>query len=807
MLGNILIVLAIITGVFTLVMYYYTFKGYRNTLSLARKGYYLMTSLIVAASALLLYYILNHQFQYAYVFEYSSKDLSIGLLLSTFFAGQQGSFLLWLLFTALLGLLLIKYLSGDTEKESAFMLIYTLAALFLIILINPLLKNPFTYLWQEPGYLELKYFNPAYFNLPALQGFTAINKNTGGEFIRMVPELKAALSNLGISMSDFIVQGKGLNPLLQNFWMQIHPPLLFAGFAMTTIPYSFAMSSIIRNEYKSWIKDSLPWLAGAMMVLGFAIMVGGYWAYGVLGWGGFWGWDPVENSSLVPWLIGVAAIHTMLIQRKTQEADGMGKYIKTNLVLSILTFVFVIYSTFLTRSGILSEASVHSFVDPGMLTYLFLLGFITTFTILGIGGVIYRWKEIKPVTVSEESFLNRQTGLIYGAALLIGAAIIITVGTSAPIFGRAVDVKFYNHLNLPIAILITILISLSLFLKWKSTALNDFLKHVAFYTVISSLLTTVVIIISPIESFLNIVFTFAIFFTITANLVLFIKAIKVNYIYSGGHLAHIGVGIFLLGVLLSGNYTISRQLDLPKGQGVKFNNYKLKFVGHNPIENGKKFAFNIEINDGNNTNVASPVMFKSEYNNNVMREPAILEGLSKDFYVSPLGFSEGDDSHSSKKIEVILGKGETVDYNKSKITFSNFTMSDEDKSAMLAGKDFKMSAELSVLYEGELYVSNPGIKFTKNKHETIESVIEPANIKLEVTNIDASGSIDLIVTALNPENEAEDTDRPETLTVEASIKPNINLVWIGVLLITTGFIIAALRRRNELTGRKGRDIK
>lgn len=171
MLGNIFIILAIISGVFSLIMYYYSFKGYTNTLSLARNSYYFMTAFIVAASALLFYFILSHQFQYSYVFEYSGKDLSFGLLLSSFFAGQEGSFLLWLLFTALIGVFLIKYLSDNSKKESAFMIFYTLVTLFLVILINPLLKNPFVYIWQDLIYLELKYFNPAYFDIPGILVF------------------------------------------------------------------------------------------------------------------------------------------------------------------------------------------------------------------------------------------------------------------------------------------------------------------------------------------------------------------------------------------------------------------------------------------------------------------------------------------------------------------------------------------------------------------------------------------------------------------------------------------------------------
>jgi cytochrome c-type biogenesis protein CcmF len=244
-------------------------------------------------------------------------------------------------------------------------------------------------------------------------------------------------------------------------------------------------------------------------------------------------------------------------------------------------------------------------------------------------------------------------------------------------------------------------------------------------------------------------------------------------------------------------------MDLRKGEEVKFYDYSLKYIGHEPLEDGKKFAFNVEIKDGNSTKLASPVMFNSRYNNNTMREPDIIEGLSKDFYVSPLGFSEGDNAHNPDLTEVILQKGESVDFNNAKITFSKFSISDDDMKAMLDGSEFMMGADLTVEHEGNNYSANPNIKFTTGKQEIIESVIEPANIKLAVTKIDATGSIDLVLSVLNSEQPTiSDEDNTEVLTVEASIKPNINLVWLGVLLITIGCIIAALRRRKELVGRK-----
>ncbi len=688
MIGNLLITASLITGIFTVIMYYYTFRGYTNTLALARRGYYVMALFAAGASAFLLYLILTHQYQYNYVFEYSSNDLSFGLLLSSFFAGQEGSFLLWLLFSAVLGLFLIKNLSGDSARESSFMMVYTLIAVFLAVLISPFLKNPFTSIWADPNYMQLKYFNSSYLGMPDLQRFIMAD-NTGQQFLHTGPQLQAVLASLNIPVEKFLIAGKGLNPLLQNFWMQIHPPLLFVGFAMTSIPYSFAMSAILRKDYKTWVSKSLPWLSVSMSVLGLAIMIGGYWAYGVLGWGGFWGWDPVENSSLVPWIIGIALLHTLIIQKNTQLKGGNGKYIRTNLVLSIMTFVFVIYSTFLTRSGILSEASVHSFVAPGMTTYLLLLGFILTFTILGIGGVAARWKELKSLSTQEEKFLSRETGLFYGSALMLGSALIIILGTSSPIFGSSVDISYYTTMNFPLAILMMFLIAFTLILRWRSTDKKELIRLTAIHLVIAGAAAAVIAFAAGMSSIYFMIFTLTACFVISTNISTILKSLKINYLITGGQIAHIGVGIFLLGVLLSGNFSESEQLTLPKGKEVKALNHTFVFTGYNRIMGSDKYSFDVQIKSKTRTVKASPVMFISAFNNSLMREPDILPGWGKDIYISPVGYDENG-----------------------------------------AGNDGQ---------------GNPG----------------------------------------------------EVLTVEASIKRNMDLVWSGVILITAGLIIAAFRRRRE----------
>ena len=798
MLGNILITLSLVTGIFTILMYYYTLKGYANTLVLARRGFYLMTALVAAASAFLLYLILTHQYQYYYVFEYSSGNLSFGLLLSTFYAGQEGSFLLWLLFAVVLGLFLIKNLSDDSMQESSFMLVYTLIAVFLAILISPLLKNPFSYIWSEAGYVPAKYFNASYLGLPALRNFIFSNNN-GEQFVKFGSDLKAALAGLNIPLQHFIIAGKGLNPLLQNFWMQIHPPLLFVGFAMAGIPYSFAMSALIRKDYKSWVYKSLPWLAVSMSVLGLAIMIGGYWAYGVLGWGGFWGWDPVENSSLVPWIVGVALLHTLIIQKNSQTREDNPKYARTNLVLSILTFVFVIYSTFLTRSGILSNASVHSFVAPGMITYLFLLGFILTFTVVGLGGILLRWKDLKKLSRSTESFLSRENGLLYGATLLLGSAIIIIVGTSTPIFGSSVETSFYNTMNFPLAILIMFMIAFSLLLRWHETPKEEIIRGSVIHLLISIIATVLIVITSRMSSIYFMLYTLMASFTIITNIGVIRKSIKTSYLLTGGQIAHIGVGVFLLGVLLSGNFSKSQELILPKGKEVHALNHTFKYTGYEQIKGSGKYSFNVEIKSGNKTVTAAPVMFVSEYNNNTMREPDILPGIGKDLYISPVEYSEngtGSNNNSNNQKNIVLKKGDSFEFDNAKITFAKFQFPKDAMKKMTEGKNFEMGAELNIDYNGKNYSLVPAIQFVNNKKEVIPRTFEPADLQFQIEHLDVSGSINLIVSRLGKQNETSSAPN-EVLTIDASVKQNIDLVWLGVVLITIGLLIAYFRRRRE----------
>ncbi|MFC2135584.1 heme lyase CcmF/NrfE family subunit [Bacteroidota bacterium] len=795
MLGNIFLTLALLASVFSVIMYYFTYRGYENTLKMARLSYHVMAVLVIAASALLLHAILTHQYEYKYVFGYSGSDLSTGLLMSTFWAGQEGSFLLWVLFTAITGLILLEYTAKRGDLEPRVMMIFTLAAGFLLVMVNPLLKSPFTYIYSEANYIDIKYLNRSLLSMPFISGFSFQDPGSGQQFIKMGPDLYAALTAGGIELKEFIIAGKGLNPLLQNFWMQIHPPLLFVGFAMSTVPFAFAVSALMKNEYKDWVKQALPWVLSCAMVLGFAIMLGGYWAYGVLGWGGYWGWDPVENASLVPWLIGVASIHTLLVQKKTQAGGGTGRFVKTNLILSILTFVLVIYSTFLTRSGILGDASVHSFAEPGMLVYLFLVLFIVVFAGLGLSGLIYRWKYLTANFEHEENMLSRELALFTGAVALIASALIVLFGTSAPIFGTTVEIRFYNELNLPIAIIIGIINGLSLFVKWKATEGKEVLKSSIPSLIVTFVVTLMVVFIGGVYDLMMIILTFASLFALFVNIEVAWKIMQGQKIALGSYVAHAGMALFLLGVMATGAYKKEKQVDLPKGETVDVMGYDLTFTGYETIEGGKKYAFNIDVAKDGDVEVVAPVMYIAEFNNSLMREPDILSMFTKDYYISPISYLDGKDQSSSNNV-VNLNKGKSYEFNDANITFTAFNFDQHSQSSMMSGGKFEIGAKLTVNFNGKNYEAEPIMTVIGGERSFTHAEVPEANLKIDMTNLDASGRVSLVFSLLDGSETTIDTAK-DILTIEASIEPFIILVWAGVLVMVLGFFVSIVRRSKE----------
>ncbi|MCZ6702904.1 MAG: cytochrome c biogenesis protein CcsA, partial [Ignavibacteria bacterium] len=739
---------------------------------------------------------LTHQYQYKYVFSYSNNSLDTGFLLASFWGGQEGSFMLWLLLTSIIGIILQSYTSKRKDLEPQVMIVFTLTTLFLLVMVSPWFKNPFEYIWATPMFLDLKSINSQYLELPFLQSFFFTDNSSGAGFIQMNAELHGLLAGSGISVNQFIVDGRGLNPQLLNFWMQIHPPILFTGFAMSTVPFAFALSALIKNNYKDWVKQAFPWLLAGMGILGLGVMLGGYWAYEMLGWGGYWAWDPVENSSLIPWIIGVAAIHTMLVQRKTQSKGGIGKFAKTNLILCILTYILVLYSSFLTRSGVLGDASVHSFVDPGNIVYFFLLLFMGTFLIMGFGAIAYRWKSLTDDTRIEEGLLSRELALFTAAIVLISSAVIILVGTSAPIFGQSVDTFFYDEMHIPLAIIIGLLNGLSLLIKWKNTKGEDLLKKSLPFLGVTFVITCLIVIFGGIDRIIIVLLTLSTVFVLVVNSEVAFKIVKGNKKMLGAYVAHIGIALFILGVIGSSVYSQQLDINLVKNETKTAFGYEMTFTGWSPIDNNTKYSFNIDIKKGDSKYLVKPVMYVSDFNNSLMRIPAILTLLTQDLYISPNGYDEGKKSALNNGKTIFLQKGSSTNFNGATITFEKFNFGKETMTAMQAGRDFQMGVILVIIKEGEAEETELLRKQVNGNVEFTSYSSEEFDLKIDLVNLSAS-NIEISILKISEVKTDQHTQAQEILYVSASIKPFISFVWIGVAVMVFGFFIAVARRLPE----------
>ncbi|CUS90076.1 cytochrome c-type biogenesis protein CcmF, partial [Candidatus Kryptonium thompsonii] len=733
----------------------------------ARLSYHISAIFVILASAFLLYLILTHQFQYTYVWSYSSTDLSTPLLISTFYAGQEGSFMLWTFYTAVLGLFLMSY-SRRNGYEAEVMSVYSLVKVLLLLIL--VVKSPFEYVWETwPNQVH--------------EGF--------------VPP-----------------EGRGLNPLLQNFWMVIHPPIIFMGFAAMAIPYSHAVAALLRREYLTWVKPAMPWTIFAALALGAGLAIGGFWAYETLGWGGFWGWDPVENSSLVPWLIAVGTIHTMYVQRRT------GAFARWNLGMSILAFILVLYSTFLTRSGVLGDTSVHSFVDPGMWVYLLLISLILTFSFIGFGLLFARRKEIPKVKV-ESDLLSREYNLFLASALLLIVAGFVIVGTSSPIITKilqgkasAVDVSYYNKTTLPLGIIMALLIGLAQTMWWRRTNPEALMNSLLFPTAAATVFTSILI-VAGVREVLMALFVLTSSFAFFVSLRIAYKIARGNPKYIGAYLTHIGVALFFLGVIASTKYDKTQVVSLPKDQAINVFGYKLTYIGNQKIDK-EKVAYNVKVEKDGDSFIAPLQMYFSEYNQGVMRHPYIFSllnydifsnpnllaflvknTLTNDLYLSPMSLekSGGFNPHTTGDL-IILDKNQEKVVGDYTLKFIRFDMSSEDMAKMMSGQDFAIGAVIEVTYKGKKQQVIPKIFYRNNM--PVPEGVKVGDKQLTFVNLNVeSGQIAVSLRSNGAVSEFQD-EPVEVLVIEASVKPFINLVWFGVIVILAGFVVSMIRRISEV---------
>ncbi len=731
---------ALLSGLACVATYLRVDRGRKDLLPLARTLYAAYATCVVAASAMLMTLLLQHRFDVSYVNSYSSADLPLHFLISTFWAGQEGSFLLWCLWGSLIGLFVWR---SAKEQEAPVMAVYLATFLGLIAILCK--QSPFKFL-PPPA--------------PA--------------------------------------DGVGLNPLLQDPWMVIHPPVMFIGFASLSVPFSFAIAALWKKRWDGWIVRALPWALLTFLTLGTAILMGGYWAYKTLGWGGYWGWDPVENTSLVPWLFTAALVHGMFLQRVRK------RHRKINLILACTAYAAILYGTFLTRSGVLADFSVHSFIDLGITGWL--VAILGTFVVASIALLAWRWRSIPVVAEEESPLLSRSVLFILGIAVFCALATVILLGTSAPILTRLsgtpsqVQTSFYAKTTAPAGFLLVFLASLVPFVSWKGDRFGEFLKSARRSLIVAGVLTVVAVGFGARKPG-TLVLLFTALFAADMNLRAVLRKAKgAKFGGAGGYLAHVGVGIMLAGVVISGAYARSQRLTLPVNVPKKAGGATLTFLRVVPGTAERKQAMEIKVDTPRGKSFyAYPKMYENSRTGQLMANPSIASSPITDLYIAPQQYDPGQPETVGR--DVRLTKGTTTNIDGVGFTFRDFNA---DRSAMMRG-------EKTVLVLTDLTITPAdGV----NRDVTIKYVFHMDGREAEAEEVDIPGvpGGKARVVAVSPNDGAvmlrlrgvsKDPGQEfqaatvESLSVDVTRKPLISLVWGGFYVMMAGGILAFVKRSKE----------
>jgi len=725
--------LAFICLIISIVSYYLHYRNRtKESLLLGRYAFYCSTGLIFFQAALLMWGILTHQFHWQYVFSYSSRDLSTFYLISTFWGGQEGTFLLWLVLGAIYGIILIR---KKFDEEPLIMSFMSLVLAFITMIL--IKKSPFTYVWD---------LNPARFEAG------------------MVP-----------------IDGNGLNPLLQDPWMIIHPPVLFTGYSATMILFAFAMTALVTRKHDGWIRTVFPFAIFVVLALGTGIILGGYWAYTTLGWGGYWGWDPVENSSFIPWMSSIAFLHGAIIQRRH------GGLKRTNIFLALLTFVLVLYGSFLTRSGILSDFSVHSFSESILTDYL--TAFVVLFIALSLIAYIYGTKNIMTVRVSEK-FFTRETFMLFGILALLLSSIFTFFGTSAPLITGIfadkpsdVSIEYYKMLNAPVAILIGLFIAISPILSWRRENQAKILKYHyhLLITIIIGILAFMFGLRDPLPLIIFILFVFV----IAVNGEIVFRMIKRRNLDFGGYFSHVGIGFMLIGIITSSSYATNTRITLPLNSPQQVLTYEMNYRGFRTGADGKDEAVIQVTGDGKTPWEAAPKFYWSEFNQAFMRNPSVHNLWLKDLYISPIQVIPPEPDNTGDP--VTLTKSNPVYFETYRLIFDGYEMRDHSHTA----NTIEVFAVVQVSEGGTLSTIRPGIKVSGQQKQLIPAYLPGTERALMIQDINIDeDKITILVDNIIDQEE----DRREMLAVEVTEKPLINVLWLGTIVMISGISISLINR-------------
>ena len=752
---------------------------------LARTAFLIEALTVVGSFVVLFYVIYNHLFEYKYAYTHSDKNLPFEYLLSCFWEGQEGSFLLWSFWHAVLGLILIKTAKAH---EAGVMMVISFAQLMLASMVIGLYvfdvkigSSPFILLRHE-------------MNWPIL---------SRPDYVQLLKD------------------GTGLNTLLQNYWMVIHPPILFLGFASTIVPFAYAVAGLLKKEHQ-WVKSALPWANFSAGILGLGIMMGAAWAYESLTFGGYWAWDPVENASLVPWLTLVAGIHTAMIYNKT------GASLKATYLFLGISFLLIVYSTFLTRSGILGDTSVHAFTDLGMNGQLlfFLFIFVIPFFVL----YFVRYKQmLEPV--KEDAIDSREFWMLIGSLVLVLSAVVIILKTSTPVFNKIFDTKIappedpefaHNQVQIFVAIIIGALTAIGQFLKYKTTPLVYFKKQMIWPLIITILISVVIFVFVGVAyddkgaGFLGAIYIAIVtsVFAIVGNIAYWSVVLKGKLKSASSSIGHIGFGLVLAGIFISSaNKTTlsynttgisplrvdSTQKNSPVGDPrenltlfetieTDMGKYNVTYERDTFDAIGKRyFELNFKEKKTGETFKLYPDVLK---NNKGMEgfsaNPSSKHYLHKDIFVYVTSFQDHTEEDTTSFKPINLTVGDSIFYSNGYIKLEKVNVNPSGDRP--AGVN-ELRLQLNVVSkEGLKYVAEPGILLEGLNLTSKVDTVKAQNLVLSFNKVidQEKGILEIGV--------KESTALTNLITLKVYEFPWINLLWLGVIVTTIGFMMGAYYR-------------
>jgi|CXWL01.1.fsa_nt_gi cytochrome c-type biogenesis protein CcmF len=808
-LGHFFIVLSLVASLIATFTYFKSAQAKNEAdaahwKKLARYAFLTEIISVFAIFGILFYIISNHLFEYKYAWQHSSRLLEVKYLLACFWEGQEGSFLLWSIWHCVLGAILMR---TSRKWEAPVMTVISFAQFCLATMIAGIYifgwkmgSNPFILL-RDSGVLD---------NAPILHINGDVNLGLRQDFM--------------LSIKD----GNDLNPLLQNYWMVIHPPVLFLGFASTVVPFAFAIAGLWKKKFGEWTKPALPWALFSAAALGVGIMMGAMWAYESLTFGGYWAWDPVENASLVPWLVLISGIHTLLIYKNS------GHSLRASHLFFILSFGFILYSTFLTRTGVLGETSVHAFTGEGSNIFYHLIALMALMLIPAFVLFFNRYREI-PAIQKEESSSSREFWMFIGSLVFFLSALVIIGITSIPVYNKIFGSKIappekaeftYNQIHVFVAIIIAVLTAVTQYLKYKETTTKYFLKKILIPTAIAAITATLVLSFGHVNyekegaGFMAAIWIAVAcsVYTIVANTAYIWLGLKGKLKLSGGSISHLGFGMVLLGILISSSKKevlsnningIPAPLDksedprenltLVKGLTFDMDKYSLTYEGDSahPKKQLSYYKIRFKSKDGKEEFVLTPNSFVNyKGNQGLMSNPDARHYWNHDVFTYITSISDPGKREDTTAFKLNnLKPGDSLFYSSGFIILQEVKEKDS-LPVELFGKDGSLhEARLKVFSKtGSVYSIAPKLAIAKGEIMALPDTVISENLVFQFQKVNPDNSITLGV--------KESNAVMDYITLKAYKFPFINLLWGGVLITAIGITISMVRRiqQNRISG-------